>query len=238
MIEIETPNIKFVLINLYGPNSDNPEFYRSIAENLEHFSSDNYIWCADWNLVISPGSDSFNYKHINNPKARDVVLELCEELNLVDVWRVFHESEKKFTWFRRNPYPLMSRLDFFLVSDDLLNFINASEIIPGYRTDHSAVTLKLQFSAHSRGRGYWKFNNSLLHDKECVKLIKENIEVVKQQYAASPYDRNFVSSCPPSDLQLQIDEDLFLKCYSYIYVGSLFHIVHIRKRNKKKKKTV
>ena len=113
MVEIETPSFTFVLINLYGPNSDSPAFFKHIAENLEFFATDNYIWCGDWNLIMSPNNDSFNYKHINNPKARDVVIDLCDNLNLVDVWRVFHEGENKFTWFRKNPYPLMSRLDFF-----------------------------------------------------------------------------------------------------------------------------
>ena len=119
-----------------------------------------------------------------------------------------------------------------MASDDLLNFISSAEIIPGYRTDHSAITLKLNFSAHSRGKGYWKFNNSLLHDKESVQLIKDNIEEIKQHYAASPYDRNCVSNCLANELQLQIEDDLFFEMVLLHLRGNL--ISHCSYKKKKK----
>ena len=36
----------------------------------------------------------------------------------------------------------MSRLDFFLVSDTLLEVIKGETILPGYRSDHSIITIK------------------------------------------------------------------------------------------------
>ena len=230
MIEIETPYLSFVLINVYGPNTDNPDFYNSICNNVVQFDTENLVWCGDWNLVISPSVDAFGYKHVNNPNARNFVLNMSENLNLVDVWRVYHEDERKYTWCRRNPSPLMSRLDFFLLSDDLLNFIHESEIIPGYRTDHSAITLKLSFSAHSRGKGYWKFNNSLLHDKSCIIMIEEGIKEIKEQYAASPYNKDFVKDCPPDELQLQINDELFFEMILLHLRGKLISYASYKKK--------
>ena len=49
------------------------------------------------------------------------------------------------------------------------------QIVSGYRTDHSGVILKLDFYEQARGKGYWKFNNSLLKDKN---LMKDTINEV------------------------------------------------------------
>ena len=131
----------------------------------------------------------------------------------------------------------MSRLDFFLVSDDLLNFVNESEILPGYRTDHSAVTIKFSFSAQSRGKGYWKFNNSLLHDKLCIKLIKDSIDEIKQQYAASPSDTEYVVISPPESLNLQVNDQLFLEMILLHIRGKLISYTSFKKRASKEKES-
>ena len=47
-----------------------------------------------------------------------------------------------------------------------MSLVNKVEIKPGYRTDHSSVELKLKLSDFNCGRGFWKFNNSLLYDKK------------------------------------------------------------------------
>ena len=51
------------------------------------------------------------------------------------------------------------------------------------QSDHSPVVLKLR-SAESieRGRGYWKFNNSLLNDAEFVTEMKEFMSQVVKKF--------------------------------------------------------
>lgn len=53
---------------------------------------------------------------------------------------------------------------------------------PGYRSDHSAVVLELKFNKFSRGRGLWKFNNSLLTDQIYVEKVKKTIFEVHNLY--------------------------------------------------------
>jgi hypothetical protein len=55
-------------------------------------------------------------------------------------------------------------------------------------------------SNHTRGKGYWKFNNSLLNDIDLVKMVKETINETKIQYAAAPYNEDNVTNCPNSAL--------------------------------------
>jgi len=66
---------RFTLCSLYGPNKHSPEFYHNIQNIIKEFQNTNYIICGDWNLVINPELDTQNYVHINNPKARKVVLD-------------------------------------------------------------------------------------------------------------------------------------------------------------------
>ena len=39
----------------------------------------------NWNLILNPELDSENYKHINNPIARDEVIKIIDENGYIDV---------------------------------------------------------------------------------------------------------------------------------------------------------
>lgn len=74
---------KITLVNLYGPNEDNPQFYNNLQHEVSEFDNEYVIMCGDWNLVLNPDVDTQNYLHINNPKARQVVLNLIKEYILL-----------------------------------------------------------------------------------------------------------------------------------------------------------
>lgn len=46
--------------------------------------------------------DTQNYSHINNPKAKEKVLEMMSDLKLVD--RVLNPDKRVFTWKKKNPF--------------------------------------------------------------------------------------------------------------------------------------
>ena len=81
------------------------------------------------------------------------------------------------------------RLDTFFVSDEMLNSLTDVEIMPGYRTDHNAVTLSLQ-GKQKRGNGTWKFNISHLNDDAYIKAVKTCITQTLKQYPVPVYDSN------------------------------------------------
>ena len=86
-----------------------------------------------------------------------------------------------------------------------------SSIEPGYRTDHSIITLTLEMANIKHGKGFWKFNNLHLKDLEYIRKVKEKINEVKIQYAVTPYNLDYVDQVPASDLQLKINDQLFLE---------------------------
>jgi exonuclease III len=121
------------LVNLYGPNRDDTQFYIDIGNTIEEWGSEFIIMCEDWNLVQDFHLDFHNYVKENNPRNRQEIQNLKNKFNLVDPWRVKNPTTKTFTWSRRNPIK-QARLDFFLISEELLSILENVKIIPGYRT--------------------------------------------------------------------------------------------------------
>jgi hypothetical protein len=52
------------------------------------------------------------------------------------------------------------------------------------------IILNLVFNPFNKGKGLWKLNNSLLHEKDYSKIVREKIIDLKKQYAALIYNRD------------------------------------------------
>ena len=192
---------RILLEGLYGPNTDSPQFYSEKAfKKILEWQPDYTIFAGDFNMVLNPQIDLKNYLHINNPLARQELIDQMQIFNLVDIWRDLHPDEKKFTWRKFNQNK-QSRLDFFLVSSSLLPYVKKAEIIPGFLSDHSSITLEIDFSQFTRGKGFWKFNSSLLKDQEYVEKVKNVIKRVVAQYAVVNEDENFYVNASKEKLQ-------------------------------------
>ena len=77
-----------------------------------------------------------------------------------------------------------SRLDFFLITADLVFLTKESNIMHTPFSDHSAIMLNIQSVDQRKksGPGFWKFNASLLEDKEYVEKMCVNIPALIEKY--------------------------------------------------------
>ena len=167
---------RFSLINIYGPNIDQPEFYQNIIRIIDMVGNETVIWCGDFNLVLDVDLDYYNYKSKdNNKKSRAMLLTFIQNKRLCDPYRELNGNIKRYTWRRTNPLQ-QARLDFFLLSPDLLSQVRSCDISLSYRSDHSLVMLSIDFSNVTHGKGLWKFNNSLLQDINYLECINKKIE--------------------------------------------------------------
>lgn len=154
ILDVIVDNLHFLLINIYGPNSDKPEFYSQLLNTLQDIYSSQYIILGgDFNLILNKELDSVNYLHHNNPKSRQEVDNLMNTLNLKDVFRENYPDSRMFTWRRRNPIK-QARLDFFLISESLLPKILSVKSENSYRSDHSPVILSCKTSDFKKGKGF------------------------------------------------------------------------------------
>ena len=204
-LDITIEDNRTTIINIYGPNYDDPEFFDMVTETFTEFDNKYFILCGDFNLALNPSLDTLNYRGINNPKARVKLLEVMEDLQLLDYYRILNPDKRVYTWIKKNPLK-QGRLDYILISDSLCNLVENISIKPGYRSDHSTVIMELKFSSFTRGHGLWKFNNSLLTDIVYVEKVKQIIESLDRQYF-----HDIQVNINNNQSQIQIDDSLFFE---------------------------
>ena len=123
-----------------------------------------------------------------------------------------------------------ARLDFFLVSENLLPSITCSKIEPSYKSDHSFPKIVFKINHFKKGKGLWKFNNSLLHEREFLDMIQKTIVNVKSQYCLPVYDLNSIENIPNSEIQFSINDQLFLETLLIEIRGKTISYASFRKR--------
>lgn len=192
-----------VIANVYGPNDDDPTFFDIIQTKLGEFDNSTIILGGDFNVVQDYTKDTLNLINRQNPKSHEAIKNLKNELDLYDPWRILNPETKMFTW--HNSVNKQSRLDYFLTSLDLLNYIETTDIKPGYRSDHSIIYMLISLDFKPRGPGLWKFNNSLLQDDAYINEIKELINLTLKQYQ----DRNSNETNPMTREYTICDKTLF-----------------------------
>lgn len=209
ILDMNIHNQRLTLINLYGPNTDSPLFFKNISDLIDDIGNTDIVICGDYNCVLNPELDYYNYKGINNVKAREEVIKLVNEKYLIDPFRENFPELKRFTWKKKNPCK-QARLDYFLISENLFQFVKTANIDPSYRSDHAMVTLEFNLTKFKQGKSYWKLNNSLLTDMEYLKQINKKILEVKRQYALPVYNLDHIENIPDDELQFVINDQLFL----------------------------
>ena len=156
-----------ILIDIRKAEASTSYFYNMI-DWAPHYA----IFAGDYNVVLNPLQDTRNYLHVNNPHAMNELNSQISSLNLIDIWRDLNPDAKTYTWqkFNQNKW---ARLDYFLISSSLLPFVQKADVVPSFCSDHSGISLDIDFEKFHRGRGFWKFNSSLLKNKDYIDKIKK-----------------------------------------------------------------
>ena len=222
------------LTTIYGPNSDSPEFFQDIFNNQERVNSDYNIICGDFNIALDQHKDTNNYKHLNNPKATQMVNNLMTNHDIIDIYRKLHPDKKRYTWRRKNPVK-QARLDYYLASAAILDIIKSCLIKASYRSDHSIIEIEIQTNNFTKGKGLWKFNNSLLESQEYLNLVNKIIQEEKTRYAIPIYNLEFLKH-NTSKIQLKIDDDLFLEVLMLQLRGQTIKFASMQKKKQSKQK--
>ena len=179
ILDVTIESCRLTLCNLYAPNIDDANFFLDITTNMDEVGNNYQILGGDYNLVLDLNQDKKGGRLQTNENSRRFLLTWMEDNDMIDIFRLHHPDTFKFTWNRRQPTPIFCRLDFFLISFSLVEKVQSSNILPGFRSDHSGIDLGIQLFSNKRGPGLWKFNSSLLSDAEFVNLIKNTIATAK-----------------------------------------------------------
>lgn len=175
IIDATINDTRLTLANVYGPNSDNADYFKKVFGIIDELPNENRLVGGDFNLVLDLEIDKEGGLSRTHLKAQEEVKLWMENTEMTDIWRKHHRKKRKYTYHTDYPTPISTRLDFFLTSSGLTPQVHRTSITHGYLTDHNSIRMILQTDKLERGPGFWKLNTSLLQDKDYVDAIKRVI---------------------------------------------------------------
>ena len=179
-IAVRVGELRFRVINVYGPNEDDPEFYALLLEKVVNYEEDHVFIAGDLNVnltLLDKKGGAFP-----NSKSREIINCFLEDMDWVDTWRTFHREEFQYTWKRRHPL-IFSRLDYILAPLGSHNIFNSCEILPSIISDHCPVVLKINVGNNMKGPGYWKLNSRILTNLDVVEDINKVLDLANYRYS-------------------------------------------------------
>ena len=125
-LHISTAGSELILISIYGPNSNDENFFKQISKILTDAPNVPAILGGDWNATYSckplnSNPDVCDMAKLPNILHSKLVKQLCEKFTLSDPFRCFNPNLRDFTFTPRSSMQKnRSRLDYFLVSDSII----------------------------------------------------------------------------------------------------------------------
>ena len=114
---------EYTFLNVYGPNNDNVDFFNTLEKYVIDNNSDTFIIGGDFNTVIDVTKDKKNGNLNNGKKKRNKINTIINNNDIHDIWRILNPDTRHYTWHSNHKPPIYSRLDYFLVSSNILNSI-------------------------------------------------------------------------------------------------------------------
>jgi exonuclease III len=152
LLKLEIEKNTLVAGAVYGPNLDNEiNFYDNLADSLRELNCPSIIIGGDWNATwstedVTTNIDVHRMRDIPSKRRSEKLREICTNYSLTDPYRIFYPSKKEYTYVPSIEANVnRSRLDFFIVSDDLMNQCNNCTISPSLNCnlfDHKCVSLQ------------------------------------------------------------------------------------------------
>ena len=142
IVRLEFSNVALNMLGIYAPtqrsDTQQVQFYKELNDCLSKLDDLPILICGDLYLHSSV-ADIDNSRYRDTPRCK-ILREIMSEFDLVDIWRELNPHQRRFTWRRCHPFQ-QSRLDYFLISNDLMRShkVVKTEIEPGIKSDHSVV---------------------------------------------------------------------------------------------------
>ena len=194
----------YTICNIYAPNEDSPDYFNEIFEKIKNLDSIFTVIGGDFNVALNPLLDHSNPVW-HNVNTWNCIKDWIESENWCDIWRFQHQEEKRFTWVKTRPNICWSRIDYWLVSANLVNSTIGTDILPCVHSDHSAIELSIATVEEERGPGYWKFNDTLLNDEDFITEVHNLTSGIVRAY-------DYIC---PMDLWEMIKCELIALCKDY-----------------------
>jgi exonuclease III len=178
LLRLQVKGNCYIVGAIYGPNSTDENFFTSLERDLNILGHHPTIVGGDWNatycdLPVDLNIDCLNMRNLPNLLHSQVLRGMCNRNSLIDPFRNLYPTLENFTYVPRNVAAgNKSRIDYFLISDSLLNHVQDCYIADSLQSklfDHKAVFLCFRNS--SRNRKLPSISNKIINDPYLESLI-------------------------------------------------------------------
>ena len=97
LLHIKTSNRELSLCNVYAPNKDEPQFFSSLFQKINTYNDLDIIIGGDFNLVQDVVIDKSGGRPTTIQNAKDVLKQKQNEFDLIDIWRLMHQTSSQYT---------------------------------------------------------------------------------------------------------------------------------------------
>ncbi len=137
------------LVSVYGPNKDDKFFYQHLSDFLTSTSGIPSILGGDWNTTYSTDNSRNNIDIFNMSRPPSIIrsgwlADVCTTHGLIDPYRAIYPVAKDYTYTPHGTKKNRSRLDFFKISNDILNHVKKCSIADSISIslfDHKSISL-------------------------------------------------------------------------------------------------
>jgi exonuclease III len=179
LLKAEVLNQTVILGSIYGPNNRDDEFFVNLSASLNRLGNYPTIIGGDWNATLSclpvrENPDVLNMQDLPNTIHSRKINDLCLSFNLSDPFRILFPNRIDFSYapwnnIRNN----RSRIDFFLISNDISECVTECSIKPHVQSklfDHKAILLSFKPSATKNTRPV--ISENILRDPDIEIVVK------------------------------------------------------------------
>lgn len=182
LVNLEIDGHEYTFVNIYAPNTVNERisFFKNMSTFIHlHSVNKNRLFVGgDFNCVLT-ATDRVSGKTDNSTT---VLNDIVRTHGLVDAWKCLNPNSKEFTYIDSSFRMRNSRIDFIFCSDFVKSLCLSSSICQAPAPDHKAVCLRFKQSVNTRGKGYWKFNNSFLIYEDFDRGVKDLFSDILGEY--------------------------------------------------------
>lgn len=128
MVSGTLQNVSVVLISVYAPTWDDDEFFIRLFAKIPNADSHRIIMGGDFNLVQDATLDKSFPSQTSRPKALNAINLYISQLGITDPWRFKNPHGRAYSFFS-HVHHTFSRIDFFLLDNDLLHYVYACDYL-------------------------------------------------------------------------------------------------------------
>lgn len=164
------------ILNVYAPPGHPTDFITKAFLEFAELETECSIVGGDFNCHLNPLIDRMPADSRAPSKRARALVEACEELGLIDIWRTVHPTQTEFSFFS-NAHKSASRIDYFFLSKLMLSFVVSCDMGTISISDHSPVYLQLLFFEKQSFSNSWRFNSNLLSDPRFISYFKSEFNI-------------------------------------------------------------